>query len=176
MEWKEWIILVKGLKSAYSSQNFLPDDDSVKIWYQLLQDLEYQKASAAIQKYILTNKFPPTVADIREMALSVSIGDKPLWSDGWEEVLTAMRRFGSYREKEAMESLTDITRKTVDRLGFRNLCMSENVMADRANFRMMFEQIADREHQNKKIPLKLTQIIERIQADEKTKMLEQKEV
>ena len=42
---------------------------------------------------MLTNKFPPTIADIREYAVSVQTGEKRLWSDGWEEVLKAIRRF-----------------------------------------------------------------------------------
>lgn len=33
-----------------------------------------------------------------------------------------------------------ITRKCVKRLGFQNLCVSENITADRANFRMIYEQ------------------------------------
>lgn len=33
-----------------------------------------------------------------------------------------------------------ITRQCVKRLGFQNLCTSENITADRANFRMIYEQ------------------------------------
>ena len=41
--------------------------------------------------------------------------------------------------------------------------MSENIMADRANFRMIYEQIAEREHTSKQIPVKLSSLIEDIQ-------------
>lgn len=163
MTFDEFKILVKGLKSAYPSPNFLPDAESVKIWYQLLQDLEYQVVNVAIQKHILTSKFPPSIAEIREQSVTVSIGEKPLWSDGWEEVLRAIRKYGSYRESEALESMTEITRMAVQRLGFRNICMSENIMTDRANFRMIYEQIADREHAAKQIPMKLNNMIQSIQ-------------
>lgn len=163
MNFEEFAILVKGMKSAYPSQNFLPDADSVKIWFQLLNDLDYQTANVAIQKYILTNKFPPTVADIREGAAAVTVGEKPLWSDGWEEVMTAIKKYGSYQETAALESMTEITRQAVQRLGFRNICMSENIAADRANFRMIYEQIADRNHRERQIPMKLSHMIEEIQ-------------
>lgn len=159
---KEFEVLCKGMKAVYTSPNFLPDTDSVKIWYQLLKDITYETANAAIQRYILTNKFPPTVADIREGAASVMAGEKPLWSDGWEEVLRAIRKFGYYRETDAMESFTETTREAVKRLGFRNICMSENIMTDRANFRMIFEEIAGREQKEKQMPAKLTQVIEQI--------------
>lgn len=151
------------MKAVYTQPSFLPDADAFNIWYSLLQDIDYMVAQAAIQKYMLTNKFPPTIADIRECATTIKAGEKPLWSDGWEEVLKAIRKYGSYRESEALESMTEITRKSVQRLGFRNICMSENIMADRANFRMIYEQIAEREHTSKQIPIKLSSLIEDIQ-------------
>lgn len=160
---EEFKVLCKGMKAVYVQPTFIPDQDSFNIWFSLLQDLDYMVAQAAIQKYMLTNKFPPTIADIREYATSISIGEKPLWSDGWEEVQMAIRKFGSYREDEALESMTETTRRAVQRLGFKSICMSENIMADRANFRMVYEQIADREHAAKQIPMKLNNLIESIQ-------------
>lgn len=168
MDREEFKVLAKGMKAVFTQPTFLPDADAFNIWYSLLKDLEYNVAQAAIQKYMLTNKFPPTIADIREHAASVRKGEKPIWSDGWEEVLRAIRRFGSYRETEALNSMTEITRASVERLGFRNLCMSENIMADRANFRMIFEQLADREHATNKIPVTLSNLIEEIQKRELT--------
>lgn len=165
MQFDEWKILAKGLKSVYTSPNFLPDGDSVKIWYSLLSDLDYNIANIAIQKYMLTEKFPPTIADIREMATNVKTGEIPLWSDGWEEVLRAIRKYGSYRENEALESMSELTRMTVQRLGFRNICMSENIMTDRANFRMIFEQLAERNHTQLQIPEKLSNLIEQVRGN-----------
>ena len=174
MTFDQFKILIKGLKAVYTSPNFLPDADSVKIWYSLLKDLDYESANVAIQKHILVSKFPPTIADIREQAVTVTIGDKPTWSDGWEEVLRAIRKFGMYREREALDSMTEITRKAVQRLGFKEICMSENLMADRANFRMIFETMADREQANKQIPVSISRLIGEIQ--KKQNLLEAKEV
>ena len=164
MTFDQWKVLVKGLKSAYPSPNFLPDAEAVKIWYQLLSDIEYEAANVAIQKHIMVSKFPPSIAEIREQTVSVTVGDKPIWSDGWEEVLRAIRKFGMYREAEALESMTETTRQAVKRLGFKEICMSENLMADRANFRQIFEQLAEREQANKQIPVKVMNLIEQIQS------------
>ena len=97
------------------------------------------------------------------MAATVSNGDKPLWSDGWEEVLRAIKMFGSYRETEALQSMTETTRQAVKRMGFRNICLSENIMAERANFRTIFEQVADRKHKNDQLSTNLVQLINGIQ-------------
>lgn len=158
MQFDEFKQLAKGLKSVYTSDRFLPDADSLKIWYQMLRDLNYDVCSAAIQSYILTNKFPPTIADIRNLAVDVQNGHALDWGEGWEQVLSAIRKFGMYRISEAMDSMDGITRKCVERLGFQNICMSENINTDRANFRMLYEQIAEREKKNNQIPdgLKLT--------------------
>jgi hypothetical protein len=62
-----------------------------------------------------------------------------------------------------MESFDPITRQCVERLGFRNICMSENIAADRANFRMIFEQLAERKQKEQQMALPLKQLIQGIQ-------------
>jgi hypothetical protein len=167
----EFKILAKGLKAVYTMPSFLPDADSLNVWYSLLQDLPYEVCNVAIQKYMMTETKIPTIADIRNLCASVVVGEKPLWSDGWDEVMRAMRRYGSYNELEALESMSDITKQCVRRLGYQNLCRSEEIGVDRANFRMIFEQIANREHEKQKLPSGMQQLIASIQ---EKKMLESK--
>lgn len=164
MTFDEFKKLAKGMKAVYTQSTFLPDKEALTIWFKLMEDLDYTVANIAIQKYMLTNKFPPSIADIREMAASVSIGDKPLWSDGWEQVCRTIKKYGSYGQAEAMASLDGITKETVKRLGYQDLCKSENPMADRANFRMIFEQLAERQQKAQQIPYTLTQLIEGVQS------------
>ena len=180
MDFNEFKILAKGMKAVYTQQWFLPDTDAVKIWYELLKDLDYAVANIAIQKYMHTNKKEPTVADIRELATAIQIGEKPQWSDGWEQVRSNIRKYGmcsydSNRLAECMNSFDPLTRRVVERLGWRELCNSKDsdVMADRANFRMIYEQIAEREHTAKQLPMGLTQLIE--SARIKHNLLESKE-
>ena len=169
----EFRVLAKGLKAVYTQPNFLPDAEAIQIWYELLKDLDYATANIAIQKHMVSSKYPPTIADIREQATEVSYGQAPLWSDGWEQVLRAMRLYGSYRLQEALDSMDDLTRKAVKRLGFKELCMSENIAVDRANFRMVFEQLANREYETKKFPLSLQNSIEDIQHSLEYKRMQQ---
>lgn len=176
MTFDEFKILAKGMKAVYTQSWFLPDAEAIKIWYELLKDLDYAVTNIAIQKYMLTNKKEPTVADIRELVVSVKVGDKPSWSDGWEEVLRAISMYGWYREKEALLSMSEITRKAVKRLGFKNICMSENIMTDRANFRMIFEQLAERQQTEKQLPVTLSALIEQVREHERQVLEEGKGV
>ena len=84
-----------------------------------------------------------------------------------------MRLYGSYRLQEALDSMDDLTRKAVKRLGFKELCMSENIAVDRANFRMVFEQLANREYETEKLPLSLQNSIEDIQHSLEYKRMQQ---
>lgn len=165
MSFEEFKILVKGMKAVYTSEKFLPDGDSVKIWFSMLQDIPYNMASAAIQKYMLTNKFPPTIADIRELTAEVRNGERQDWGEAWEKVLKAIRRYGLYNQKKALDSLDPITRMTVERVGFRELCLSENIAVDRANFRMIYETMEKREKEHQQLPPQLREAISMIRIE-----------
>lgn len=162
MEREQFKILCKGMKAVYTQETFLPDADAFNIWFSLLGDLEYAVLNAAIQKYMLTNKFPPTIADLRDMATTISAGEIPDWGEGWEQVLQAIRRFGTYRETEAINSMDELTQACVRRLGWRNLCMSDNNNHDRANFRMIYEQLAERKKKESVLPLALNKTIKQL--------------
>lgn len=162
MEREQFKTLCKGMKAVYTQETFLPDADAFNIWFSLLGDLDYKLLSAAIQKYMLTNKFPPTIADLRELATNIHCGDVPDWGEGWEKVLKAIRKFGSYRETEALESMDYLTRTCVERLGFRNICLSEDINLDRANFRMIYEQLADRTKKENVLPPSLSNTIKQL--------------
>lgn len=159
----EFKTFAAAMKTFFPREQLLPNAAAMELWYRELSDIPYTVAEAALRKYVSTNKFSPTIADIREQATAVTQGEKPLWSDGWNQVLVAIRKYGSYNPAAALASMDDLTRQVVKRLGYMDLCLSENVMADRANFRMIFEQLADRQQKEKQLSVNLTQLIDGIQ-------------
>jgi hypothetical protein len=163
MDRDEFKVLVKGMKAVYAQPTFIPDQDAFNMWFALLGDLPYKLCNVAIQKYMLTNKFPPTVAEIRELTANIENGDPLTWGESWERALNAVRRFGSYNQKAALESLDPLTRKCVESIGYMELCMSENIMVERAHFQKVFEVFAKREQTDKQIPLQLKQAINQMQ-------------
>lgn len=163
MEREQFKVLVKGMKAVYAQPTFIPDQDAFNMWFALMNDLSYEVCSIAIKKYMLTNKFPPTVAEIRELASGIVNGDPLTWGESWERALNAVRRYGSYNQKAALDSLDPLTRKCVDSIGYMQLCMSENIMVERAHFQKIFEIYAKREQTEKQMPLALQQAISRLQ-------------
>lgn len=154
---------VMALKTYYPREQLLPNQQAIELWYLELRDIPMEVAEASLRKWVATNKWPPTIAEIRETAACVANGDIPDWSEGWEKACAAIRRYGYYNSGQAMASLDPLTRETVRRIGFYNLCMSENHAADRANFRQTYEILAKREQMNKQLPRALQETIGRIQ-------------
>ena len=133
------------------------------VWYALLHDLDYQILSKVLQQYMLTNKFKPTVAELREIyteLVSPTISD---WSEGWEQVSKAIGHCGMYQEKAAMESFDEITRGVVKRLGFQNICLSENIVADRARFAEIYQAIKKRKRTEVNVESALPNLWEMVQ-------------
>lgn len=177
MELSKFLILVKGLKAVYTSDRFLPDEDTIKIWYALLKDISYEVLNVAIQKYIMTGVYPPTVADLRKLSAEITQGQQADWGNGWEQVLLAIRKYGMYQINEALDSMDEITRQCVERLGFKEICMSENLANDRANFRMIYEQLAERKQKDAQLPDALTEKINAILVESKKQMkIEDKQI
>ena len=161
-EFSKWVM---ALKTYYPREQLLPNTAAIELWYQELSDIPMNVAEMALRKWVATSKWSPTIAEIREMCVDVKRGDAPDWSDGWAQVQLAIRRFGSYRPSEAMASLDPITRETVRRLGFHNLCVSENPISDRKQFKDTYEVMAKREQMRLQLPIELQGDIKSIQAE-----------
>ena len=159
MNKKEFAIFTSALKTYYPRENIIPNEEAIELWHRQLQDIPYSLAELALNKWVATNKWSPSIADIRETAAGIKQGEPKSWGDAWQEVLKAIRVYGSYQEQEALESLDERTRQVVKRLGFRNLCFSEELQVDRANFRMIYEQQTERDKESAQLPPKLKELI-----------------
>jgi len=96
-------ILVKAMKAVYAQPTFIPDEDAFKVWYNLLRDLDYQVLQNAIQKYMMSKTFPPTIADIRTEAASFRVKqyDESMSElEAWGLVRRSIGRSGYYYDEE----------------------------------------------------------------------------
>ena len=172
---QEFSTFVMAMRTYYAKENILPNQQAMELWYQELQDIPYDVAVAGLRQWVATNKWSPSIAEIREMTSTVQHGELPDWGEGWEQVLMAIRKYGMYQVGEAMASLDGITKQCVERLGFRNLCLSEDINQDRANFRMIYEQLQERKKKDNQLSIPLKEVIYGIQQRQEAKQLEMKE-
>lgn len=170
MDKKEFATFAAALKTYYPREQLLPNNQAMELWFRQLQDIPYEVAEAGLNKWVATNKWSPSIADIREMATNIVDGDIPAWGEAWEQVIRAIRTHGYYRVSETLEMLDPLTKKVVEQMGgVRKLCMSDTPDVDRANFRMMYETLAKRQHEDRLLPDKLKLMIYEMQEQ---KMLE----
>lgn len=155
MDARKFAALMKGLQSAYPNARLVDTDEGMQMWFRMLKDIPYDQLSIAIQQHISTSKFPPSIAEIREFALR---GEEKDWSEAWGEVLRCISLFGLYREKEALaylKSKDEICYLIVKRLSFKEICLSENIQVERANFRMAYEAQGRIDRERKSLPDRL---------------------
>lgn len=162
MDAKEFGKFAMALRTYYPKENLLPNQQAAELWYKQISDIPYDIAETVLNKWVALNKWSPTIADIREQAAGLT--QKPIkdWGDAWDDVRMAVRLYGSYQQKEAMDSLDELTRECVKRVGYINICMSENIATERANFRMIYNELANRKKEDAQIPERLKQAIGRI--------------
>lgn len=162
MSEKEFGIFAMALKTYFPKDNLFPNKQSVDLWYRILNDIDYKTAELFLQKWVATNKWPPTIADIREGCADITHGEMQDWGKAWEQVEKAIRYFGMYREDEAYASMDEITEEVTRRLGFKEICMSENIQVDRANFRMIYEQVIQRKKTDRQVKPDVQKLIAQV--------------
>lgn len=110
---REFSILVKGMKSIYSSPSFIADKNAFDVWFSLLKDLEYMDCSRAIQKHMQTSEYQPTVATIRKIVAAFKDKDSAVPNEYFfNEIKSAVSK-GIYYSESAFSDLSDISKQVV---------------------------------------------------------------
>jgi hypothetical protein len=154
VEVKEFAVFADRLKTAFPKDNLLSTPDQMDWWYDLLKELPFQTAMLALKKYALANKFPPTIAEIMTLAADLLSERLPDSDEAWGEVMRSIRKYGYPREREALDSLSETVRKTVERIGFQIICQSQldQLNTLRAQFKSFYEAEYRRSMEIHKMP------------------------
>ena len=98
--------------------------EEIEVWYSMLCGYSKKEFSDSIKRLVKTLKKIPTIADITEDITNNKVSEIPTAEDEWQNVLNAVRMYGSYREQEALESLKPYTAKIVKYIGYYRICIS----------------------------------------------------
>ena len=138
---KQALQIIGVLTAAYPRTDI--QEETVEIFSRFLLDLPYEVGQMAALKLIGESKWFPSVAELRQGAIEVaSTNQLPSAAEAWGEVKNQMRFTGYYGTPSFSHSL--IT-KTVEAFGWQGLCVSENIIADRAHFLKIYESYRTRE-------------------------------
>ena len=182
---KEIIQVLAMLKANYSSafKDMTKQDAEAKInlWTSMFADVEPEEMLLAVQKMIATKPYFPTVAEVRSALAEIRAERIPDAGAAWGEVITAIREYGGYEPEKALQSMSPLTRLAVQRIGWKELCMSEDQNIDRAHFFKIYQAEESRQKENTLLPLEVFEKLEQKQLEyqqqrqqTEQKLLEQK--
>lgn len=140
---------VAPLQLAYTSSL---DDNRLRLYVEMLSDIPPQILSAAVKKLIMTNKFLPSIAEIREVAYGIkgiiSGTAAPDESEAWGEVVKAIQSVGYYGKPTFTH---EAIAAAVDNIGWQDICMtpSDGTSTLRAQFRRAYQLAAERRKDNR---------------------------
>ena len=129
----ETVAVLAIITNCYPQWN--PPMVTLELYSRAMNDLDFDTVNKVVEKYVMNNKFPPTIADIREGSAALLGFTPSLASDAWEEVQEQIREVGLYGVPTfSDDETTGAIRRTMKTIGWRNLCMSTNQDTLRAHF------------------------------------------
>lgn len=150
----EAVRLVGVAVAAFPSMQERDMCPTAELWTEMLCDLPFDVAKAALQKVLTLAKFFPTVAEIREAAASLQPGGAPEPEAAWGEVLQQIAKVGYIGTPRwshpAVGQAADILYG-----GWSELCRhlnEDSMVADRAHFLRMYGNVAARLREDAKLP------------------------
>lgn len=152
MDKQQFATITIGIKSAYPASKILEDKESMNFWYMMLKDIPYEIAENAVMEHICTNVFPPNIAEIRKLCMERCRQPVISFDEAWGVVQKAISTYGRDCPQEAFETMDELTRTVVKNLGWTRLCCSENLTAERANFREAYEAKANVLQDSRQLP------------------------
>ena len=178
---KEFGFLADAIKTYFPRDNVLPTENAMRLWYEELKDIPYQLAHLALQKYVCTNKFAPTIADIREQVAELKNQNEEELNEtaAWSLVLKAIRRSTYYSNEEFAKLPPVVQRAVSSPRQLREWALLEDVDGKtltviQSNFQRAFRAEQQREKERSKLRpdiLKLMKPIENPKIEEKPKGL-----
>ena len=144
--------ILKAVAPLQLAYNASLDDARLRLYVEMLSDIPPSILETAVKKLIMTNKFLPSIAEIREVAYGIkgiiSGTAAPDESEAWGEVIKAIQSVGYYgKPKFSHEAITT----AVNNIGWQDICMTTNdgMNTLRAQFRRAYQLAAERQKDNR---------------------------
>jgi len=140
--------IIGVLAAAFPNNKLSPE--TVGVYELALADIPADVLEQATLHVIARCKFFPSVSEIRDAANAIMVGmhNVPTAFEAWGEVCNVIARCGQYYRYQIGGTLPEyshpLIERAVDVMGYRNLCESDNAVADRAHFFRVYEGLLGR--------------------------------
>lgn len=175
MNRKDAAQLVAIVVTAYPNFDKFKDADSVKatvnLWAMMFEDVEAGLVALAVKKHIATNKWPPSVAELREILLEVAHPDLIQPDKAWLAVSDLLYSAGEFNHGDLNQQLPPLVARAVEAIGWSNLWEMHRSCyrggkpgMDRVAFIQQYTPMYEREKAKSMTPEALTAQIESVAA------------
>jgi hypothetical protein len=156
---KVWTMLCVAYPNHFRNVPYNVLDETLALYERLLSDIDPALLEAATIQHIAASQFFPSIADLRSSALALQkrAVELPSAYEAWGLFLEEVRRIGSYGTPEFK---SPVLAKVVASLGWRDLCLSENQVSDRARFIEAYTIECQRETENMNLLPDVRRVVE----------------
>lgn len=154
------------ISAAYPRFEMRESEKTLSVWHEMLKDMPGDVVSVAVKRMISTQKFPPSIADIREAVAASVQQAKGTESAGeaWRKVTKAIGMYGYYKGEAAHEYLGERIWRAVEMIGgWADLCISEDSEAVRsAQFERRYNAMIQQQAEAIQIPASVSEDMARL--------------
>lgn len=181
--------LVAIVVTAYPNYDKFKDKAAVtatvNLWASMFQSDDGRIVALALNKHIATNKWPPSVAEIREIMLELQHPELIPPEQAWLAVSDLLHTSGEYNYGDLYHQLPPLVARSVEAIGWGNLyemhrsyCRGGKPGMDRVAFMDIYKPMYERLRQRAMTPEGLTLQIDAVASalpDMGQRLLEERE-
>lgn len=138
MEKRETAAILAILASAYPYAKV--SKETAAMYHEVLRDLRFGDCERSVGAIVRTSEMFPSAATIRKEVLRQAGLMSPSAAEGWSQVMVLLRDVGRYGRPQFADPAVQ---KTVDAIGWREICDSENQGVLRAHFFKLYDKLAE---------------------------------
>ena len=159
--------LVAIVVTAYPNYDKFKDQEAVKatinLWAMLFADDDSSAVGMAVYKHIATNKWPPSVAEVREILLEIQHPDLIAPDRAWLAVSDLLYTVGEYNHGDLRKQLPPLVARAVESIGWdclydmhRSHAKGGKPGMDRVAFMQQYTPMYEREKLQRMTPEAIT--------------------
>jgi len=138
MEKRETAAILALLASAYPYAKI--SKETAAMYHEVWKDLVFADCERAVGVIVRTSEMFPSAASVRREVLRLGGMLAPTAAEGWWQVTTLVREVGRYGRPQFA---SPAVQKTVDAIGWREICDSDNQGVLRAHFFKLYDKLAE---------------------------------
>lgn len=163
-------VMVKAYPNSDKYQTETDIQQTVNLWATVFVDDDVNIVNLALMKHIQTSKWPPSIAEIREIMMTIQCPDLIPPDEAWLAVSDVMYSAGEFGYG-AENSLPPLIRRAVSSIGWSNLwqmhrsgSMGKTAGMDRVAFMDIYKPLYERERQRMQLAPSIREKIDKTTA------------